>query len=240
VYLKFLAKKLDCPVISVDYSLAPQSPYPMALNQCFFVYCYALKYPEKFGWTGEKIVLSGDSAGANLVTCCTTKIIECEIPRPTGLITAYGVFLARHGFLPSRFSAFFDTLLPYKIYNRIFGCYRGLKDRSYINKDGNIKHLEIPRADENFETNYLVSPYYTPKHILEQFPPTYIISTNMDPCLDECVEMAKLMKSYDVNVNFRVLKDLPHGFLGLTGVNKEFEYGTLEYANSIRNLFKMD
>lgn len=67
-YLRTWAKELDVPILAVNYSLAPQNVFPEALDQCFYIYCLARKHPERFGWTGESIVLSGDSAGGNLVS----------------------------------------------------------------------------------------------------------------------------------------------------------------------------
>lgn len=68
IYLKTWANELNAPILSIDYSLAPQNAYPEALDQCFYIYCMALKQPQRFGWTGEKIVFTGDSAGGNLVS----------------------------------------------------------------------------------------------------------------------------------------------------------------------------
>ena len=65
-YLKAWAKDTDSPVLSVDYSLSPQHQYPRALNECFFVYLWAISNCARLGWSGQRICLTGDSAGGNL------------------------------------------------------------------------------------------------------------------------------------------------------------------------------
>ncbi|KAK2088587.1 hypothetical protein P7K49_034494 [Saguinus oedipus] len=43
-YLKSWAQELGAPIISIDYSLAPEAPFPRALEECFFAYCWAVKH----------------------------------------------------------------------------------------------------------------------------------------------------------------------------------------------------
>ncbi|XP_037675719.1 hormone-sensitive lipase isoform X2 [Choloepus didactylus] len=42
-YLKSWAQELGAPIISIDYSLAPEAPFPRALEECFYAYCWAVK-----------------------------------------------------------------------------------------------------------------------------------------------------------------------------------------------------
>ena len=63
MYLRYWAKELQMPILSIDYSLAPKAPYPQAVNEVYFAYIWALKHLDQLGSTGEKICFSGDSAG---------------------------------------------------------------------------------------------------------------------------------------------------------------------------------
>lgn len=53
------ATEIDAPIFSIDYSLAPECPYPRALEECFYGYCWALQNLEKLGANGSRIVLAG-------------------------------------------------------------------------------------------------------------------------------------------------------------------------------------
>lgn len=50
-YLKTWAQELGVPIISIDYSLAPEAPFPRALEECFFAYCWAVKHCALLGET---------------------------------------------------------------------------------------------------------------------------------------------------------------------------------------------
>ena len=54
-YLLQYAEQLKCPVISVDYSLAPEAPFPIGMRQCYYVYCWVLENKHLLGWNGKKI-----------------------------------------------------------------------------------------------------------------------------------------------------------------------------------------
>lgn len=42
-YLRSWSQDLNAPILSVDYSLAPEAPFPRALEECFYAYCWAIK-----------------------------------------------------------------------------------------------------------------------------------------------------------------------------------------------------
>ena len=63
MYLRSWAKELDVPILSIDYSLSPEAPFPRALEECFFVYAWCLNNFDQLGTTGKFLCLAGDSAG---------------------------------------------------------------------------------------------------------------------------------------------------------------------------------
>ncbi|PKY01693.1 alpha/beta-hydrolase [Aspergillus campestris IBT 28561] len=100
------AGRTKVPILSLDYKKAPEYPYPYALNECFDVYqtlvttrgrCAGLS-----GQTRPRIVITGDSAGANLAVGTALMVLESggptgsprwdgeiPLPRPDGLVLAY-------------------------------------------------------------------------------------------------------------------------------------------------------
>ena len=54
-YLHQWAAQLNTPLLSIDYSLAPEAPYPRAVEEIFFSYVWMLSNLEKLGTTGEKL-----------------------------------------------------------------------------------------------------------------------------------------------------------------------------------------
>lgn len=218
------AAKLDVPILSIDYSLAPKAPFPRALEEIFYAYCWALKNMESLGSTGENIVFVGDSAGGNLMTSCVVKCIEMGIPKPKGLLNIYAAFMLEHVFLPSKFLNFLEVVLPHNTYLRCFYAYgEGFHNQPRLKENRKIPKTSENELDRVIAINYLMAPFWAPSEILQQFPRTCILTTNLDPCLDECVEFAKKLKSIGNNVHLDVLEGLNHSFLNFSLVRDFFK-----------------
>lgn len=88
------AGNLKAPVVSLDYKKAPEYPYPYALNEGYDVYRHIVATNGRCiglsGNTCPRIVVTGDSAGANLAVGMTLmSIARRAVPRPDGLFLAY-------------------------------------------------------------------------------------------------------------------------------------------------------
>lgn len=140
VYLNEWADQLNVPILSIDYSLAPESPYPRALNEIFYAYCWALNNCELLGSTCERIILAGDSAGANLCLATLLKCIEMKIRRPDGIFIAYCPVLVAFDPSPSRLLCLMDPLLPFGFMMRCL--------KSYSNPVDDVE-IDLPPDDDN-------------------------------------------------------------------------------------------
>ena len=74
-YLHQWSKQLSVPILTVDYSLAPEAAYPRALEEVFYCYCWMLKNFEKLGTNGKKIIVAGES----LVFCHPSESVKVNI-----------------------------------------------------------------------------------------------------------------------------------------------------------------
>lgn len=113
IYLRDWAVALDVPILSIDYSLAPEAPFPRALEEVFYAYCWALNNCEFLGTTAETIILAGDSAGANLNLACTLKAVEMGVRKPDGILLLYSPVLINFVVSPARLLCLMDPLLPF-------------------------------------------------------------------------------------------------------------------------------
>ncbi|KAK3609366.1 hypothetical protein CHS0354_036604 [Potamilus streckersoni] len=125
-YLRQWTWDLQAPILSVDYALAPDFPFPRALEECFFAYAWALKNHEKLGWTGEKICIAGDSAGGNLALSTALMAVSYGIRIPDGIMVAYPVVLVQYTPSPARLLSMIDPLLPVGILTRCLAAYSGI------------------------------------------------------------------------------------------------------------------
>ncbi|KAF8320901.1 alpha/beta-hydrolase [Clavulina sp. PMI_390] len=92
--LRLWTKRTGRPVLALDYGKAPEYPFPWALNEAFDVYRILTESNGKaIGMLSGRpinIVISGDSAGANIAVALTTKIIERSQSTSTQLSSSRG------------------------------------------------------------------------------------------------------------------------------------------------------
>lgn len=147
VYLREWAVKLHVPILSIDYSLAPQAAYPRALEEVFYAYCWAIKNCHLLGTTAERIVVVGDSAGANLNLALTLKCIDYKIRRPDGVFLIYCPVKMSFDPSPARLLCLMDPLLPFGFLMRCLKAYVHPDDDP--NMENKEKILEDDQTDEN-------------------------------------------------------------------------------------------
>lgn len=80
-----LAERLRLPVLSVNYRLCPEHPYPCALEDCYSVWRAATGAE---GFAPDKVALVGDSAGGNLCLCLVQKLKLLGEALPAGVFCA--------------------------------------------------------------------------------------------------------------------------------------------------------
>lgn len=144
------AIELDVPLLSVDYSLAPEAPYPRAIEEVVYSYAWALKHANSLlGSTAKKIIFVGDSAGANLNLALTTKCFEMNIRKPDGIFMAYVPVLVEFVPSPSRMLGLTDPLLPFGFMMRCLKAYT-LGDTQISPKDKDVDVESTTSDTESF------------------------------------------------------------------------------------------
>jgi len=81
-FLTDMVARTQMQVIHVDYPLAPEQPFPEALDALFDVYNILLDQ----GIQAKDIILAGDSCGANLALALALKIRDEQLPQVSGLM----------------------------------------------------------------------------------------------------------------------------------------------------------
>ncbi|KAI4817624.1 hypothetical protein KUCAC02_011007 [Chaenocephalus aceratus] len=101
------------------------APFPRALEECFYAYCWALNNCHLLGSTAERVCLAGDSAGGNLCITVSMKAISCGIRVPDGIMAAYPATLLTTDASPSRLLTLIDPLLPLGVLTKCINAYAG-------------------------------------------------------------------------------------------------------------------
>ena len=162
--LSATSKRSNVAVVSVDYRLAPEDPYPAGADDCETVAVWLIKNAKtEFG--SERIVIGGESAGANLSAVTLLRMRD------------------RHGF-----TGFLGA-------NLVFGCYdismtpsqRNWGERNLIISTPMINYFNshyVPHVEKWDDPD--ISPLYAD---LSKMPPALFTVGTLDPLLDDTLFM---------------------------------------------------
>eukprot|EP01102_Stenamoeba_stenopodia_P010434 TRINITY_DN3144_c0_g1_i1.p1 TRINITY_DN3144_c0_g1~~TRINITY_DN3144_c0_g1_i1.p1 ORF type:complete len:867 (+),score=204.33 TRINITY_DN3144_c0_g1_i1:174-2774(+) len=203
-YLKDWVNQNGIPIISLDYSKSPDHVYPTALEEAYALYKWLLQN-ENLKLIGiecpdhvpHKIVLVGDSAGANLCCALTIKAIEDKITLPTGCLLHYPVVNVSESVSVSRLMFANDPVLSCQTLKVCLD--------SYLSQQYKIVAM----------TDHLISCGFATDEVLKEFPPCIICVGDIDPLLDDSTFFAYRLLQAERNVKLKIYRGLPHGYLNL-------------------------
>jgi len=182
-----LAQTLNVKVISLDYKLAPEFTYPTQINECYELVKWVYNNHHELNVDKGKIALMGHSAGGNLVTATTIKLIEEGLSMVNQLILDYPA-LALH-IMPENKKKFHKDL-PYELVHAFNKCY----------------------CEKEELSDYKVSPLLASGHILRQFPKTLIITAGQDMLAEEAKKFHDRLIENHVFSKYQSFKHSHHGF----------------------------
>jgi len=87
-YAEIITRQTDCRVVMPDYRLAPEHPYPAALDDCFKAYCGLLDN----GANPEDVILMGESCGGSLAIGLLLQLQDNNLPLPACFVSLTGWF----------------------------------------------------------------------------------------------------------------------------------------------------
>lgn len=125
VYLKKYCRSLNAIIFSVDYPLAPETKYPDLVEYCIKAYLYIISVINKVLKLDDyKIVLTGDSAGGNIVLGILNWLIMNQLSIPKGVLLCYPVCnMNEKMFTPSLVHTLKDYIFSPLKFQLCFDCY---------------------------------------------------------------------------------------------------------------------
>ena len=190
---EFLTRKMcvqnNLLVVSVNYRLAPEWPFPTGLDDCVAVYRWLLEQGDNLGADTGRIVFAGDSSGSNFAAAGALRARDAGLPLPAAVVMLGPVC----DFNFEEYDSF-NRLAPRGIvYDAAFvGFLRGAYVR---HEDWSHPHVSPIHAD------------------LRGFPPTMLVVGTADPIIDSARAFArKLQEAGNEHVELFVSDRMPHGF----------------------------
>jgi acetyl esterase len=181
-----MANLAHCAVLSVEYRLAPEDPYPACINDCLAATLYAYQNAKALGIDDSKIAVAGDSAGGNLAA--VTALHSSEFPKPLSYQVLFYPCVdgrARKGEYPSYERGVSNAGLDYNLMNWFWGHYANGNDAA--------------------RTEWKFSPLFASDEVVKANKvPAYVMVAGWDPLCDEGVEYARKLKDAGVATHFEV------------------------------------
>ena len=188
-YLMNVATGASVKILSIDYSLSPESVFPQALNECYEVVRYARDHAQEFGIDPDNIALGGHSAGGNLSAAICLKEAERKMLDIKCLILDYPPLdIYTDPYLKPQPKG---SILPPKLCRVFNACY-------------------CPDKEEG--KNPLISPVFASIDQLKSFPPTLILTAGHDSLCDKGEEFRDKLIQAGVTVIHKRFQDSLHGF----------------------------
>lgn len=181
-----LADTTSMDVLSFDYRLAPECPYPAALEDAVQVWDYLMHY----GYGARDVIVAGDSAGGNLALALVLKLKEMGRLLPRGLVL---------------FSPWTDLTLS-GASHKTMAELDPILTEEYLNQA--VQDYCKTEGEENLK-NPLISPLFGN---FKGFPPTYIQVGENEILLADSITLKKRMEEYHVQTRFDLYQGMWHVF----------------------------
>lgn len=179
-------------VVSVDYRLAPEHPFPAGLDDAIAAARWVAREAVALGVDSNRLAIGGDSAGGNLAAAASQALAADGDVKLQFQVLVYPVT---------------DLTCGQQSYTDLGTGYPLTADRMrfYISQ-----YLKQPADASSPRASPLLAPTFT------GLPPALIIVAGLDPLVDEGLAYANNLRAAGIEAEAVEVPDHPHGFLGWT------------------------
>jgi acetyl esterase len=210
VLCRQLANGARCAVFSVEYRLAPEAPFPAAVDDCHCATKYVLENAKDLNADPARIAVGGDSAGGNLAAVVAIslkeKIAFQLLIYPATDQRLGSASLARNG-------------EGYLLTRRLMETFRG---------------YYLPRREDLLD--WRASPLLAQS--LAGLPPAFLLTAGFDPLLDEGRAYVERLAREGNEVAYREYPDMIHGFIVMGGVLDTANAAVEDCCTALRRQFE--
>lgn len=210
-----LAATAGIVVVSVDYRLAPEAPFPAGLEDALAALRLVRNVADDFLIDPSRLAIGGDSAGGNLAAVAALIDRDSDAPPLCGQVLIYPATDARGGYgslVENAEGKLLDSRTMTWFYQNYLGE-NGLKD------------------------DWRISPLLAPN--MSALPPALIVTVGHDPLRDEGIAYAQRLAKARNIVRQLHKPDQIHGYLTMSRITREAHATVVEIASFLEERFKV-
>lgn len=205
-----LARRSECAVLSVDYRLAPEHPYPAGLDDSLAAIRWAARNGPDGAGSVKHLALAGDSAGGNLAAASCIRLIAANEPVPDRL----ALICAALDVAPPRTASPGDGNVDAAGVAMMMSLYAPGAD--------SLEHVEL-------------SPINAAPETLGRFPPTLLQASVAEYLLNDAQRFMVRLTASRRRAVLSVWPDLPHVWHAFTSLLPEAPAALDEVADFLRD-----
>lgn len=209
-----LSSLAGCAVVSLDYRLAPEHRFPMAVNDAQDAMHWLAEQGHTLGLDGSRLAVGGDSAGGTLGAVCALLARDNGLPLALQMLFYPGC--AAHQDTPSHQTYAHGLVLEAAQIHWFFDQY-------------------VARADR---TDWRFSPLNAPDH--DGVAPAWIGLAEFDPLVDEGVLYADKLRHAGVAVELEIYRGVTHEFIKMGRAIPQAQIARADAARALRNAFDLN
>jgi acetyl esterase len=209
-----LTNSVGCLTVSIGYRLAPEDPFPAAVEDCYAGLRWVADHAADLGGDPKRLAVAGDSAGGNLAAVTALLARERGGPALSGQVLVY----------------------PTTDYTSDSPSMRENTDPYFFNQTSVGWYWEhyLRASDDGYDP--LASPLLA--HDLSGLPPALVITAEFDPIRDQGEEYAKRLSGAGVPVEQTRYRGMVHGFFSMGGELDAGRRAVEQVAGYLRRVFE--
>src|SRR5688572_14287290 len=188
-----LSKAAQAAVVSLDYRLAPEHPFPAAWDDALAAYKWLLGNPAKVNGDGGRIALAGESAGGTLAVATAIAARDAGLPLPEHVLAVYPVAQTE-----LNTESYVENAISVPLNRKMMRWF--------------FEHVTRSAQDELDPRLRLIDAD------LEGLPPVTIISAHIDPLRSDGAQLEDALNAAGVPVERRDYDGVVHEFFGMGAV----------------------
>lgn len=211
---RLLCRHAGAHVLAIDYRLAPEHPFPAAVDDARTALSWAYANAERLGADPSRVGVGGDSAGGNLAAVVSQLAANDGGPAPVLQLLIYPV-------------------TDFTVRRRS----RDLFAEGFLLTDAEMDWFEDQYlgADRTQASDPRASPLLTAD--LSGLAPAFVVTAGFDPLRDEGEAYVDALRAAGTSATLRRFPGFIHGFVNGAGVSRSSRDAVIEIAGTARGMF---